>query len=634
MQNPAASAASSRHYFLHNDCFSLLTSSKTFDETRQLHGLSLKTGTFINPSVSSRLLSRYTAPEINNLRYARSVFERIPDPSLVLWNMIIKCYIENHRSHDAISLFCLLVREFPPDNFTFPCVIKGCSRLNAVEEGKQIHGFALKLGFALDKFVQSSLVSLYSKCGSIESACKVFDNMAEKDLVTWNSLIDGYARSGQVEIALKVFDEMPERDSFSWTALLDGFSKSGKIEDAREIFSKMPNKSLVSWNAMINGYMKSGDPESARRLFNRMPSRDLVTWNSIIAGYEINGRFKEAFRMFFRMLEHDFKPSDATLVSVISAVSESAILSWGTWIHSYMIKNGIEPGGVIGTLLIEMYSKCGSIENALSVFQVIRRKKLGHWNSIIAGLGMHGMANKALELFNKMRERDVLCRTGHLEEAKDIVENMPMRPNKVILMSLLRSARIYKKTDIGEYAARLLIEMAPETTGSYVLLSNMYASEGKWEKVSEVRERMKKKGIKKEAGWSSIEHEGVIHRFVVGDRSHLQTEEIYVKLNEMRERLKAAGHIPDTTQVLLHVQGEEEKEAELEIHSERLAIAYGLINTKARKPIRVVKNLTVCNDCHNVTKLLSRIYKREIIVRDNTRFHHFRDGSCSCKDFW
>ncbi|CAA7024233.1 unnamed protein product [Microthlaspi erraticum] len=682
MQIPAAVAPPSS--VVHHQ-LSLFSSSETIKEAKQLHCLSLKTATFNLSSVSSRLLSLYTSSPINDLLYARSVFDTIQSPSLPLWNMMIKCYVENHRSHDAIRLFSDLLSEFSPDNFTLPCVFKGCSRLCAVKEGEQIHGVSIKLGFALDKFVQSSLVSLYSKSGLLDRARKVFDKMSDRDLVTWNSLIDGYARSGDVENAEKMFDEIPERDSYSWTSLLHGFSKSGKLEAARDVFEKMPTKNLVSWNAMINGYMRAGDFESACELFKNMPERNLITWNSVMAGFEVNGRFDEALGMFLRMLKEEdgFKPNNATFTSLISAVAASAILSRARWIHGYMVKNGIGTDGVIGTLLIEMYSKCGSIESATSVFESIRRKKLGHWNSVIVGLGMHGKADEALELFKEMVESgvkpnavafvgllnacshvgyveearsyfdlmvreygvereiehygclvDALCRTGQLQEAKTMIEKMPVRPNKVIWMSLLRGAKKSVDVEIGEYAAHRLVDLAPE---SYVPLSNLYAAAGKWERVSEVREMMKKKGIKKEAGWSLIEREGVIHRFIVGDRSHRETEEIYVKMKEMREKLREAGHVADTRQVLLRIEEEKDKEAELELHSERLAIAYGLISSKSKNgksPIRVVKNLTVCNDCHSVTKLLSRIYQRDIIVRDNSRFHHFRDGSCSCNDFW
>ncbi|KAJ0111856.1 hypothetical protein Patl1_01854 [Pistacia atlantica] len=600
----------------------VLKTSKTLPETLQLHAFSLKTNLIHHPSVSSCLLSLYVDPKINNLHYARSTFDQIQDHTLLLYNLLIKCCVFNHRSHEATALFCDMLREFLlPDNFTLPCVIKGCARLAAIKEGKQIHGLVLKLGFGLDKFVLSSLVSMYAK--------------------------------------------------------------SSEIGSAREIFDKMPDRNFVAWNAMISGYMKSGDFDSARVLFNDMPMRDLISWNSMISGYEKNGRFIEALELFEDMLNCEFMPNDATLVSALSAVSGLASLSKGRWIHSYMIKNEFVIDGVLGTLLVQMYSKCGSIESALKVFRAISRKKVGHWTAMIVGLGMHGMAAQALDLFNELCSYrmkphaitfigvlnacshaglvddgrryfdmmineygiqptiehygclvDILCRTGNLEEARSIVERMPMRPNMVILMSLLSGARNHGNKDIGEYAANHLLEEAPETIGCYVVLSNMYAAAGQWEKVSKVREMMKKRGFRKDPGCSSIEHRGVLHEFIVGDKSHPQTKEIYRKLSEMRDKLRSAGHVPDTTQVLLCIEDEKEKEAELENHSERLAIAFGLINIKPGSPIRIVKNLRVCNDCHSVTKLLSGIYNREIIVRDNSRFHHFTNGSCSCKDFW
>lgn len=633
--------------------------------------------------MASRFLAFYADPKINNLDYARSVFEQIQEPKLLSWNIIIKCYIENQRSNDAVALFYELLHELTPDVFTLPCVIKGCARLNAIQEGEQIHGLALKIGFGLDKFVQSSLVSMYSKCGEIDSARKVFDGMGDKDLVSWNSLLDGYSRCGEVELAMELFEQMPDRDSFSCTVLIDGFSKCGRIEKAREIFNRMPDRNLVSWNAMINGYMKSRDFVMARQLFHQMPTKNQITWNSMIAGYEFNGKFMEALEMFEEMLSDGLLPSHVTLLGALSAVSGLAVLSKGKSIHSFLVKNGFELDGVLGTSLIEMYSKCGSIESAQTVFKTIRQKKLGHWTAIIVGLGMHGMANEALELFSEMCKAgmqphaitflgvlnacshaglvdtgryyfnkmihdygieptiehygcliDILCRAGYLEEAKNMIDSMPMTPNKVIWMSLLSGSRNYGNVNIGEYAAHRLMEVAPNTNGCYVVLSNMYAAYGQWDKVSQVREQMKKRGIKKEPGFSCIEHKGVIHEFVVGDKSHSQTKEIYSKLKEMREKLLSMGHVPDTSQVLLCLEGEKEKEAELENHSERLAIAFGLINVEPGNPIRIIKNLRVCNDCHTVTKLLSDIYNREIIVRDTSRFHHFKNGLCSCKDFW
>ncbi|KAJ9551643.1 hypothetical protein OSB04_015688 [Centaurea solstitialis] len=638
-------------------------------EPAQLHALSLKTSTFHDPLISSRLISLYSNSKTTTLDHVRHVFDEMPQPTLFSWNVLIKSYVEHHRSQESLLLFLEFISRsgFTPDVFTLPCVIKGCARLMAIKEGEQIHGLVLKLGFGSEKFVQSSLVSMYSKCEDIGSARKVFDEMPEKDLVSRNALMDGYVKSGDIELGKELFDEMPERDVVSWTVLVDGLSKCGKVDDARKVFDEMPSKNLASWNAMINGYMQSGDFVSARKLFDEMEIRDIVSWNSMIAGYEFNGRFSEALKVFTELLNSRLVPTHSTLVSTLSAISWLALLSKGRWVHSYIVKNGHKLDGILGTSLIEMYCKCGNIETALSVFEAIPNKKLGHWTAIIVGLGIHGHANCALELFLEMVKIgivpnavtfigvlnacnhaglvedgrryfdsmvndygiepaiehygclvDILSRVGRLQEAKNVIEKMPMKPNKIIWMSLLSSSRIYRNTETGEYAARRLAEIAPNAVESYVLLSNMYAASGNWEKVSGIRETMRKTGVKKDPGCSSIEFKDSVHEFTVGDRSHPQSNEIYDKLSEIRGRLKSLGYVPDKTQVLLHIEGDDEKEMELESHSERLAIAFGLINMKPGIPIRVVKNLRVCNDCHSVTKLLSKMYDREIIVRDNS----------------
>ncbi|XVF21126.1 hypothetical protein REPUB_Repub12eG0063800 [Reevesia pubescens] len=413
--------------------------------------------------------------------------------------------------------------------------------------------------------------------------------MDDKDLVLWNSLLDGYARCGKVKTAMKLFDEMPEKDCFSWTVLIGGLAKSGEVKIAREIFEKMPNSDLVSWNTMINGYMKAGDIPSA------------------------------SLEIFERILKEEFRPSHATLVSVISAVSGLASLGKGRWIHSYIVKNGIALDGVVGTVLIEMYSKCGSIDSALTVFQTISHKKLGHWTAIIVGLSIHGMAKHALKLLLEMCRIGVkpnavtfvgllnaCSHAGFVNDGRGYFNMMkneygikPTIEHYGCLVDMLCRAGNHGNTKKGEYAAQHLTELAPETIAGYVILSNMYAVAGEWDKVSKVREMMKTRGLRKDPGCSLIEHRGMLHEFIVGDKSHPQTKEIYSKLSEMREKLKFDGHVPDTSQVMLYIEVEEAKEAELEHHSERLAIAFGLINIKAGCPIRIMKNLRVCNDCHS-----------------------------------
>uniref|UniRef100_A0A251U6P9 Putative tetratricopeptide-like helical domain, DYW domain protein n=1 Tax=Helianthus annuus TaxID=4232 RepID=A0A251U6P9_HELAN len=613
-------------------------------EPAQLLALSLKTATFNHPLISSRLISLYTHSKSTSLDHVRSLFDQFQQPTLFSWNTLIKSYVQNQRSQESLFMFLdfMTLSGLMPDVFTLPCVIKACGRLMALKEGGQIHGLVFKLGFGSDLFVQGSLVGMYSKFKDIGSARKVFDQMTERDLVTWNSLLDGYVKDGEIELAMELFDEMTERDVVSWTVMVDGLSKCGRVDDARKVFDEMPRRNFASWNAMINGYMRAGDFISARGLFDVMEDKDIITWNSMIAGYEHNGRCSEALKLFTKLLNLGYVPTHSTLVSTLSAISWSALLSKGRWVHSYMVKNGHKLDGVLGTSLIEMYCKCGSIETALKVFESIPNKKLGHWTTIIAGLGTHGRYFNMMIKDYKIEPTvehygclvDILCRAGHLEEAKNVIESMPLKPNKVIWMSLLSASRIYKKVEIGEYAAQSVTEIDPSFIESYVLLSNMYAATGNWDKVSRVRDAMRKTGVKKDAGCSLIEYRDEVHEFIAGDKSHPRTHEIYHKLSKIRERLKSVGYVADKSQVLLHIEGDDEKETELESHSERLAIAFGLISLKPGIPIRIVKNLRVCNDCHSVTKHLSKIYDREIIVRDNSRFHHFKHGSCSCMDYW
>ncbi|KAJ0980498.1 hypothetical protein J5N97_008753 [Dioscorea zingiberensis] len=452
----------------------------------------------------------------------------------------------------------------------------------------------------------------------------------------------------------------------------------GTLSDSLALFPHLPRSDSFSFNVLIKRYIADHQSHLALCLF-----RDMLS----IPGVAPDGFTFPLVMKGCAQLDADQEegghPNIVTLVSVLSAVSGLALLQRGRLIHEYIQRNGFSLNGILGICLIEMYSKCGSIESAISVFEEIPRKKLGHWTAMVVGLGIHGMADFAFKLFAKMlrigmkpnaitfvgvlnacshagivdegrryfklmRERyeieptlehygcfvDLLCRIGNLNEAMDVINQMPMRPNKVIWMSLLSGCRKHENNiKIAEFAAQNIMELDPGATGCYVLLSNIYAASGLWDNVSKLREKMKEQGVRKDPGCSSLELGGIVHEFIVGDRSHPQSDKIYIKLNEMSIRLRHAGYIPDTTQVLLCVD-EKEKETELSHHSERLAMAFALINAEQRRPIRIVKNLRVCNDCHNVTKLLSHIYDCEIIVRDNSRFHHFRNGTCSCMDYW
>jgi len=228
---------------------------------------------------------------------------------------------------------------------------------------------------------------------------------------------------------------------------------------------------------------------------------------------------------------------------------------------------------------------------------------------------------------------DLLGRAGHLEEAEELILNMPIEPDDVIWKALLGACKIHGNIEMGRRVAKVLMDMVPHDSGSYVALSNMYASSGNWEAVADVRLMMKEMDIRKDPGCSWIELDGEIHEFLVDDDSHSRAKEIHSMLDEIANQLRLIGYRPDTSQVLLNLD-EEEKESALQYHSEKIAVAFGLICTSPHTPLLIVKNLRICEDCHSSMKLISKIYKRKIVIRDRKRFHHFEHGSCSCKDYW
>lgn len=444
----------------------------------------------------------------------------------------------------------------------------------------------------------------------------------------------------------------------------------------------MPERGLVSATAMITGYAKRGKVEEARVLFDEMEERDIVCWNVMIDGYGQHGRPNEALVLFRRMLARNMRPNDVTVVAVLSACRQLGALESGRWVHSYMESSGIRMNVHVGSALVDMYCKCGSLEDAQSVFDKIKDKDDVLWNSMIVGYAMHGFSHEALQLFNEMHRRRVhptditfigvlsacahaglvsegwdffnsmkdeyriepkiehygcmvnlLGRAGRLEEAYELVKGMRIEPDSVIWGTLLGACRLHGKVNLGEEIVKFLVEHNLANSGTYILLSNIYAAIGDWDGVARVRTMMKDSGVQKEPGCSSIEVNNKVHEFLAGDVKHPKGKEIYMMLEEMNGRLKACGYNPQTD-IVLHDIGGIEKERSLEVHSEKLAIAFGLISTQPGTTIKIFKNLRVCSDCHVVTKMISKIMGRKIVVRDRNRFHHFVDGSCSCGDYW
>ncbi|PSS35680.1 Pentatricopeptide repeat-containing protein [Actinidia chinensis var. chinensis] len=549
----------------------------------------------------------------------------------------------------------MLRSNIQPDRLTLPYVLKSVAGLVDCYLGRVIHGVIVKIGMEFDSFVRVSLVDMYVK-GEL------------------------------LGCALQMFDESPERNKLGsillWNVLINGCCRVGDLKKATELFEAMPKRNVGSWNSLINGFMRDGEVDRARELFDRMPEKNVVSWTTMVTGYSQNGHHEKALSMFSKMLEMGVKPNDLTVVSALSACAKIGALEAGVQIRKYLSSNGFRLNKAIGTALVDMYAKCGNVESASRVFGMTKERDLRTWSVMIWGWAIHGCFQQAFEYLDKMKSKgvkpdgvvflailtacshsgqvdkglsffdsmrldysiepttkhyalivDLLGRAGRLDEALSFIKSMPLDPDIVIWGALFCACRAHKNTEIAEFASQRLLQLEPKHPGGYVFLSNIYAGVGRWEDVERVRTSMKNRGAEKDPGWSYIEVDSQVHRFVAGDRAHKRTAEIHQKLEEITRSARKQGYTPETEWVLHNIE-EEEKEDALGSHSEKLALAFALISTSPKTTVRIVKNLRVCGDCHSMMKYASRMNEREIVLRDIKRFHHFKDGICSCGDYW
>ncbi|CAM8944914.1 unnamed protein product [Rhodiola kirilowii] len=640
------------------------------------HSHLLKLGLALSDAhIRNALLVSYAAHGC--IEAASDLFDEMPQRASADWNALLSAYWKWGFRERACSLF---VRMPDPNVISWTAMVTGYSKYKDLTTARSY----------FDGMPQRNVVSWnamltgYSQNGMPQEAIDLFSQMlsssgCQPDDTTWVTIISASSSVGSPSLADFIVKNLGDCcNSFVKTALLDMHAKCGNLAEARLIFDDMGNKNSVAWNAMIAAYTRTGDLASAKDLFNQMPERNVVTWNSMIAGYAQNGQSNIALEFFKEMVaSRDIKPDEVTMVSVFSACGHIGAFETGSWAVKYLEEAKIKLTTSGYNSLISMYAKCGSIEAAISTFQSMAVKDVVSYNTLIAGLAAHGQGGKAIEMWKEMNRAgvepdrvtylglltacshaglldqgraifssissptvdhyacmvDMLGRMGKLEEAKNLVENMPMEPHAGVYGSLLNASRMHKKIEMGQFAAEKLFQIEPSNSGNYVLLSNVYASSGKWREAERIREAMKTEGVKKTTGWSSVEFGGKMHKFIVGDRSHEKCEDIYKVLREIQKKIKGLGYEEDKSCVLRDVE-EEEKEEMVGTHSEKLAIAFALLVSSAGSVIRVMKNLRVCQDCHSAIKVISKLEGREIIVRDNNRFHCFKDGVCSCGDYW
>ncbi|XP_010548335.1 PREDICTED: pentatricopeptide repeat-containing protein At1g59720, chloroplastic/mitochondrial [Tarenaya hassleriana] len=604
---PTSSAAGVHH---HGRILSLLEQCTDISCLKQLHAFTLRT-TFPRNHATLFLYGKIlhlSSFSFSDLNYAFRVFNTIEKPSSFMWNTLIRaCAHDVARKEEALLLYKTMLEtgDTGPDKHTFPFVLKACAYVFGLPEGKQVHCQILKHGLSSDVYVNNGLIHLYGSCGCLDLARKVFDEMPERSAVTWNAMIDALVRVGEYDSALELFRQMQrtfEPDGYTMQSVLSACAGLGSLPLGIWAHAFLLRKcdvdagmDVLIKNSLIDMYCKCGSAKMAEQVFQGMLKCDVATWNSMILGFAMHGKAEEALDCFTRMVKGgDLRPNAVTFVGVLSACNHRGMVKEGREYFDAMVRDyNIKP-------------------------------VLEHYGCIV----------------------DLSARAGFITEALDLVKNMPMKPDAVVWRSLLDACSKKGGTvELSEKIARRIIGTGEENesinsgySGGYVLLSRVYASASRWNEVGIVRKLMTDQGITKEPGCSSIEINGISHEFFAGDTSHPETEQIYKQLNVIEEKLKSVGYSPDQSQAPLvdvcNDDDDDSKENSLRLHSERLAIAFGLINSKPGAPIRVFKNLRVCSDCHEVTKLISGVFETEIIVRDRVRFHHFKDGSCSCSDYW
>ncbi|XP_068646897.1 pentatricopeptide repeat-containing protein At3g16610 [Aristolochia californica] len=660
-------------------------------DAKKIHRHAKSTGFDCDLFVSTALVDLYA--KCGCLDDACDVFNKMPQKDVVAWNALIAGSVLHGLYNDAIDLVFEMLKEGTSLNSsTVVAILPAVGMAKNLLQGKSIHGYCIRRRISTwDVLLGTALLDMYGKCECLDYSQKFFQFIRAKNEVTWSAMIGVYALHDKMAEALLVFGKLVNEESLNPTSatlstILKACSKLTNLNMGTLVHAYSV-KSGFFWditvrNSLLSMYSKSGAPNDAIRLFDEMEVKDTVSYGAVISGCVQNGNAQEALLMFRKMQLGGTEPDIATMVALIPACAHVAALEHGRASHGFIVVSGFACEVSISNSLIDMYSKCGRIDMAREVFNRMPECDIVSWNAIIAGYGLHGLGFEALSLFHNMHSNglkpdgvtficllnacshsglviegkncfcemeqhfkivprmehyicmvDLLGRAGHLDEAYKFIGAMPFESDIRVWGALLGACRVHKNIELGEEVSKTIQKLGPEGTGNFVLMSNIYSAAGRWHDAANIRILQKNKGLRKSPGSSWIEIDRTVHAFVGGDRSHAQTVSIYARLEELLGEMKRLGYEADTTFVLHDVE-EEEKEHILLYHSEKLAIAFGILMLAPGKPIIVTKNLRICSDCHTVIKFISVITKRTITVRDVSRFHHFSYGSCNCGDFW
>ncbi|KAM1049490.1 hypothetical protein TB1_027906 [Malus domestica] len=589
-----------------------------------------------------------------------------------------------------------LPHEPNPSQQTYELLLLSCTHHKSLSDGLDVHRHIVDGGWDQDPFLATKLIEMYSALDSIDNAREVFDKTRKRTIYMWNALFRALTLAGHGTEVLDLYRQMNtvgiSSDRFTYTYVLKACvvseCLSSLLQKGKEIHGHILKNGYGAhvhvMTTLLDMYARFGCVFYASSVFDQMQIRNVVSWSAMIACYAKNGRPYEALELFREMIldAQDLFPNPVTMVSVLQACAALTALEQGRFIHGYILRRGLDSILPVMSALITMYARCGKLDLGERVFSLMNKKDVVSWNSLISSYGIHGNGKKAIQIFEDMINHgvspsrisfvsvlgacshaglveegkilfnsmvkehglypsvehyacmvDLLGRANRLDEAAKVIDNMRIEPGAKVWGALLGSCRIHCNVELAERASRRLFELEPRNAGNYVLLADIYAEAKLWDDVKRVKKHLEARELQKIPGRSWIEVKRKIYSFISVDEFNPQMEQLHALLAELSAEMKDQGYKPQT-KVVLYDLDEEEKERIVLGHSEKLAVAFGLINTKRGETIRISKNLRLCEDCHSVTKFISKFANREILVRDVNRFHHFRGGVCSCGDYW
>lgn len=564
---------------------------------KSVHSYAIKLNYSSDVFVAVSLIDMYS--RFGSLDRARRIFDRMGRRDLIAWNSMIGGYAQNSYSKEAIELFYQLQSEnFLPNETTFTSVLKALAEAADSVLGRSFHAKIIKGGHHLsDVFVGTALIDMYSKCLEIEDAERVFKEMQRKNLVSFNALITGYSPIGRYEEAIETYvnllRENMRPDAFTLSGLLSSCSELGALSEGTEVHAHSIKFGLDSnasvGNSLVSLYSKCSLTDKALKAFESVTMPNTVSWAGIISGFAQNGEGENALKYFYNMIHLSEKPDEFSLSSIINVLASWAVTEHGKHMHAYVIKLGLELDIFVGSALVDMYSKCGMVEDSSRVFTSLPEKNAISWNSMIMGCAQNGFNQKALSLFGEMKKFgitptsvtfigillacshaglvrqgrhffnmmvsdyrilpsvehytcmvDLLGCAGHLDEAETFLLNSQFSSEPSIWKSLLAACRVHKNSVIGIRVAEHCLHLEPRDSSTYVILSNIYASKCSWEEVERIRFLMREVGVEKEPGCSWIDIRNSMYVFISNDRSHFAKEEIVTTLQSLMVQSKMA----------------------------------------------------------------------------------------------